>query len=468
MKRYFLLAAFCVSVSLSAIAQVGIGTATPDASAQLQISSTTKGLLIPSMTSAERTAIVNPATGLLVYQTDGITGFYYNTGTAGAPNWIGLAPYTLQRTLNTNGKLLTGDGSSNGLRLGTNGLLVSRGSLGLGDDLTERGTGPKLIWHPKKGAFRVGAVDADEWNESNIGYYSIAMGQSTVASNNFSTAMGYGTTASGSFSTAMGRQTTASGNHSTAMGSETTASRSGSTAIGTSAAATGYYATVLGFKDTASGDNSTAMGNFVSANHLGSFAIGDYSSVRISSTTANNQMMMRFAGGYMLYTNASASVGVQVAPGGNSWSTVSDVRRKENFAPVDGNEVLKKIAAFKLVSWNYKGQDAKQFRHYGPMAQEFYTAFGKDSYGTIGNDTTINQADFDGINFIAIQALEKRTADLQNSNQQLAEKNAKLEQTVAQLQAILKEQQSVLAERLKTLEALVQKQTTAKETIASK
>ena len=34
-------------------------------------------------------------------------------------------------------------------------------------------------------------------------------------------------------------------------------------------------------------------------------------------------------------------------------------------------------------------------------------------YGTIGNDTTINQADFDGINLIAIQALEKRTSDLQ-------------------------------------------------------
>ena len=454
MKRYFLLAAFCVSVSLSAIAQVGIGTATPDASAQLQISSTTKGLLIPSMTSAERTAIVNPATGLLVYQTDGITGFYYNTGTAGAPNWIGLAPYTLQRTLNTNGKLLTGDGSSNGLRLGTNGLLVSRGSLGLGDDLTERGTGPKLIWHPKKGAFRVGAVDADEWNESNIGYYSIAMGQSTVASNNFSTAMGSGTTASGGYSTA--------------MGSETTASGSSSTAIGTFAAATGYSAMVMGYKDTANGDYSTAMGNFVSANNSGSFAIGDGSTRRISSTTANNQMLMRFAGGYMLYTNAAASVGVQVAPGGNSWSTVSDVRRKENFALVDGNGVLKKIAAFKLVSWNYKGQDAKQFRHYGPMAQDFYKAFGKDSYGTVGNDTTINQADFDGINFIAIQALEKRTADLQNSNQQLVEKNAKLEQMVAQLQASLKEQQNVLAERLKTLEALVQKQTPAKETITAK
>ena len=46
------------------------------------------------------------------------------------------------------------------------------------------------------------------------------------------------------------------------------------------------------------------------------------------------------------------------------------------------------------------------------MAQEFYAAFGQDEYGSIGNDTTINQADFDGINLIAIQALEKRTTQL--------------------------------------------------------
>jgi chromosome segregation ATPase len=43
-----------------------------------------------------------------------------------------------------------------------------------------------------------------------------------------------------------------------------------------------------------------------------------------------------------------------------------------------------------------------------PHSAGFYAAFGKDEFGTIGNDTTINSADFDRVNLIAIQALEKR------------------------------------------------------------
>ena len=67
---------------------VGIGTPTPDNSAQLDINSTTKGMLVPRMTIAQRTAITEPATGLIVYQTDGASGFYYNTGTPLAPLWV--------------------------------------------------------------------------------------------------------------------------------------------------------------------------------------------------------------------------------------------------------------------------------------------------------------------------------------------------------------------------------------------
>ncbi len=60
----------------------GLGTATPDTSALLDITSTAKGILVPRMTGANKNAIASPATGLLVYQTDGPAGFYYYTGTA--------------------------------------------------------------------------------------------------------------------------------------------------------------------------------------------------------------------------------------------------------------------------------------------------------------------------------------------------------------------------------------------------
>jgi microcystin-dependent protein len=68
-------------------AQVGIGTDTPNTSAALDVSSTTKGALIPRMTATQRSNIASLATGLLVFQTDGNSGFYFFDGIA----WTNLA-----------------------------------------------------------------------------------------------------------------------------------------------------------------------------------------------------------------------------------------------------------------------------------------------------------------------------------------------------------------------------------------
>lgn len=61
-------------------AQVGINTDSPDASSALEIESTTAGILIPRLTETQRDAISSPATGLMIYQTDQTTGFYYYNG----------------------------------------------------------------------------------------------------------------------------------------------------------------------------------------------------------------------------------------------------------------------------------------------------------------------------------------------------------------------------------------------------
>ena len=52
----------------------------PDASAMLDVQSSSKGFLPPRMTEAERLAIASPATGLMVYQTTGTVGLYYFDG----------------------------------------------------------------------------------------------------------------------------------------------------------------------------------------------------------------------------------------------------------------------------------------------------------------------------------------------------------------------------------------------------
>src|SRR5205085_1495613 len=78
---------------------LGVGVTSADASSILDLTSTTKGMLAPRMTLAQRTAISSPATGLLVYQTDGSTGFWFYNG----------ATWTLMSTSVTTGWLTTGN-----------------------------------------------------------------------------------------------------------------------------------------------------------------------------------------------------------------------------------------------------------------------------------------------------------------------------------------------------------------------
>ena len=80
MKKITLFTIFLFSVL--SYAQVGINTNTPDSSSALDIESTTGGILIPRLTETQRDAISSPATGLMIYQTDQTTGFYFYDGNA--------------------------------------------------------------------------------------------------------------------------------------------------------------------------------------------------------------------------------------------------------------------------------------------------------------------------------------------------------------------------------------------------
>ncbi|QNF35582.1 hypothetical protein HUW51_23800 [Adhaeribacter swui] len=87
---------------------------TPDASAVLDVYSTSKGMLVPRVTELQRTNIVNPAQGLLVYQTNGTApGFYYYTGTTWTP-------------------IVSGSGSRWSLETGTNNIYYNSGFVGVG------------------------------------------------------------------------------------------------------------------------------------------------------------------------------------------------------------------------------------------------------------------------------------------------------------------------------------------------
>src|SRR6516162_8537110 len=81
------------------------------------------------------------------------------------------------------------------------------------------------------------------------------------------------------------------------------------------------------------------------------------------------------------------------------------------------------------------------------MAQDFFAAFGYDGVGQIGTETTINSGDLAGILMIAVQALEKRTAELKQKEAQIAEltaKQASFEAMAARLEALeLQKNQSI-------------------------
>jgi len=276
--------------------------------------------------------------------------------------------------------------------------------------------------------------------------YATVFGQNTVASGSASTAMGYYTTATGNYSTAMGRKSEANGADATAMGYYTTANGNISMACGDVTTASGFASFAIGSHTTASGDYSTTLGSYVSTNnHIGALSIGDHSSAGvIMNSASDNTFRARFANGYRFYTTSDLTTNALLAGGDNAWSTASDVRIKENFDEIDGESILHKIAGFHLTSWNYKTQDPKIFRHYGPMAQDFHAAFGHDDYGTIGNDTTINQSDFIGVNFMAVQALEKRTETLKSENN---EQKKKIEELIAE--------NELLSQRLDKIESLI-------------
>ncbi|MCY7410754.1 MAG: T9SS type A sorting domain-containing protein [Chitinophagales bacterium] len=127
MKKQFVVALMLVAFYSSAqntfpsTGSVGIGTTAPSASSILEIKSTTQGVLIPRMTKTQRDAIVAPVSGLLIYQTNNSSGFYYYDGA-----WSAIAPKSANKSLNN----LTAPTS-----IPVDLLPVSIGAINLGSDL---------------------------------------------------------------------------------------------------------------------------------------------------------------------------------------------------------------------------------------------------------------------------------------------------------------------------------------------
>jgi hypothetical protein len=393
-----------------------------------------------------------------------------NSGTNPAVNFIGTTD-NVDFVIKTNnsermritsaGKVGIGTASPTAsLHIVGNDGLLQTGVFGSGAALT-MGAGTRMHWYPKKAAFRAGTSVGTEWDDVNIGNYSTcggsgnrasgaystAMGQNNIASGINSVAMGVGCTASSVSSISMGNANVSQGVYTVAMGRGMIVSDSGAVGIGYHSNATGRYSLAFGAYTTASGNYSTTMGYYANSNgKSGSFVYADNSSTAATNSTANNQFVVRASGGVIFYSNAGLTAGVSLPAGGGSWSSVSDKNKKEHFKKENAESVLNKLANLEVTSWNYKSQSSS-IRHIGPMAQDFYKAFG---FGE--SDTTITTIDIDGISLIAIQALNSKTEELKQKANEVDELKAKIEK--------LENEKKFLEKRISLIETQLSSPTT--------
>jgi hypothetical protein len=92
------------------------------------------------------------------------------------------------------------------------------------------------------------------------------------------------------------------------------------------------------------------------------------------------------------------SNGARLTQGG-AWTNASDRNVKANFNPIDAQAILQRVIQLPIETWTYRAEDSR-VRHIGPMAQDFYAAFGVGS-----DDKSISTIDADGVSLAAIQGL---------------------------------------------------------------
>jgi hypothetical protein len=172
---------------------------------------------------------------------------------------------------------------------------------------------------------------------------------------------------------------------------------------------TTVYATIPGGRDNeVSGDYAFAAGRRAKAEHDGAFVWADSNDFDFASFDLDT-FSARATGGARLVLGIDGSGGATwscAVINGTSWSCSSDRNLKENLQRVEGGEVLRRLQEVPIYTWNAKGQEMV-VPHMGPMAQDFFDAFGLGN-----NDTHISTIDLDGVALAAIQGLYAQNQEL--------------------------------------------------------
>jgi len=290
-------------------------------------------------------------------------------------------------------------------------------------------------------------VGGGEGNSSSGAHSTVGGGQNNSAPGQFSTVGGGGGLNNGPGNIAHDSYCTVAGGLANIAGDPGSANNQQATVAGGFAnQATGFASFVGGgqvnqataqtstvpggFDNIASGFNAFAAGRNARAAHDNSFVWSDGSGGAFSSSTAN-QFNLRAAGGTRIFSNSAATVGVQVFPGGNSWSFISDENAKENFKEVDTNDVLERLSEIRVMTWNMKEQ-ADDIVHMGPTAQAFHAAFGLGE-----SERHISSSDADGVALAGIQGLYRIAQDQERELERLRAENDELRARMDAIESML-------------------------------
>lgn len=279
-------------------------------------------------------------------------------------------------------------------------------------------------------AFTGGVIGGGEKNQTLNQHATVGGGYSNSGSGDSATvAGGSGNNAEGDFAAISGGWLNKASGYTASIGGGATNTASanwasigggwGNTASGRASMIPG------GYDNLAAGWYSFAAGRHAKADGQGSFVWADANDFDVHAWGAN-EFVARATGGYWLFSAVDGTgfptAGVTLAAGSGSWSSWSDRNSKENIQPTDGRDILERLAAVSVQTWNYRSQD-KSIRHIGPMAQDFAAAFG------LGEDEKrISAIDADGVALAAIQGLNQKVEEKEARIKELELRLEKLEQ----------------------------------------
>ena len=335
------------------------------------------------------------------------------------------------------GIVIAGGGASNGNQNSVNGDYTTvsggQGNSAVGGHATTGGG------QSNSAGANHATVGGGQSNSAGANHATIGGGELNSAGGKYSTvAGGYDTSAGADYGTVGGGQSNnVTGSHATVGG-------------GQSNNATGLHATVPGGKsNSATGNYSWAGGRLAktktsgdpATNHDGAFVWGDGTTTTVRSQ-ADNQFVVQASNGVYVgddggpggdfYSNSKlidTSSGAHLTTSG-TWKDSSSRTVKENITPVDGPSILETVEALPVSEWSYENDD-DGVRHMGPMAEDFYEAFGLG-----GDDKHIASLDTAGVALAAVKGLAER----------LETKDERLEQQAEQIDDLEAEREALEAE----------------------